>query len=99
MGLALHFYCPSPTECVFILIIDNVQYYHHYNYQFLFIIILQEAVKPYNSKTACWVPDKEEGYLAADVKETKGDMCTVTTIKGEVGDRAFLDCANILVAT
>lgn len=48
------------------------------------IFSFQEQAKPYNSKTACWVPDKEEGYLAADIKETKGDLVVATTVKGDV---------------
>eukprot|EP01083_Nonionella_stella_P131840 400792_1 len=43
---------------------------------------LKDRSKPYNSKTACWVPDKEEGYLLSEIKSTKGDMVTVLTAKG-----------------
>jgi myosin heavy subunit len=37
----------------------------------------QDQTKPYNSKTACWVPHPEEGFVAANIKDTKGDMITV----------------------
>ncbi|VDD93269.1 unnamed protein product, partial [Enterobius vermicularis] len=33
--------------------------------------------KPYDSKKNVWIPDKEEGYVAADIKSTKGDIVTV----------------------
>ena len=41
----------------------------------------QEQSRPFNSKTACWVPDKDEGFLMGDIKSEKGDMCTVM-VKG-----------------
>ena len=43
---------------------------------------MQFASKPYDSKKNVWVPDKEEGYLSAEIKSTKGDMVTVVTVKG-----------------
>ena len=33
-------------------------------------------------KKNCWVPDAEDGYAAAEIKETKGDQVTVVTTKG-----------------
>jgi myosin protein heavy chain len=44
--------------------------------------LLKEQSKPYDSKKNCWVPDSDEGYLAAEIKSTKGDQITVVTIKG-----------------
>ncbi|KHN79010.1 Myosin-4 [Toxocara canis] len=38
--------------------------------------------KPYDSKKNCWVPDAEEGFIAAEITSTKGDMVTVVTAKG-----------------
>ncbi|VDK50958.1 unnamed protein product, partial [Anisakis simplex] len=38
--------------------------------------------KPYDSKKNCWVPDAEEGYVAAEITSTKGDNVTVVTAKG-----------------
>ncbi len=38
--------------------------------------------KPFDSRKNCWVPDAEEGFLAAEIKGTKGDMVTVMTSKG-----------------
>lgn len=42
----------------------------------------QEQSRPYDSKKNVWVPDPEEGYVAADVKSTKGDNVTVV-----IGDK------------
>lgn len=43
---------------------------------------LKEQSKPYDSKKNCWVPDPEEGYVAAEIKSTAGDDVTVVTVKG-----------------
>ena len=43
---------------------------------------MQDSSKPYDSKKNTWVPDKEEGFLAAEIKSTKGDNVTVVTAKG-----------------
>ena len=47
---------------------------------------MQEQAKPFNSKTAIWVPDKEEGFLMSEIKGAKGDMVTVLTSKGSEVD-------------
>ncbi|GMR36120.1 hypothetical protein PMAYCL1PPCAC_06315 [Pristionchus mayeri] len=38
---------------------------------------------PYDSKKNVWLPDAEEGYIAAEIKSSKGDMTTVVTAKGD----------------
>lgn len=43
---------------------------------------LQDESKPYDSKVNVWVPDAEEGYIAAEIKSTKGDTVTVFTARG-----------------
>jgi len=43
---------------------------------------LANQTKPYDSKKNCWIPDAEEGYIAAEIKSTKGDMVTLTNCKG-----------------
>ncbi len=43
---------------------------------------LQNTTKPFDSKKNCWIPEEEEGFIAAEVKSTKGDMVTVVTAKG-----------------
>ncbi|VDK47245.1 unnamed protein product, partial [Cylicostephanus goldi] len=43
---------------------------------------LQDQSKPYDSKKDCWVPDAEEGYIAAEITGTKGDQVTVVTARG-----------------
>jgi len=48
--------------------------------EFLFISLEQKRIdstKPFDAKKVCWIPDEKEGYLLADIKSTKGDMCTV----------------------
>jgi myosin heavy chain 6/7 len=44
--------------------------------------MLEETSRPYDSKKNCWVPDPEEGYVAAEIKSTTGDQVTVVTVKG-----------------
>lgn len=43
---------------------------------------LADQTKPYDSKKNVWIADPDEGYIAAEIKAIKGDMCTVTTAKG-----------------
>ena len=45
--------------------------------------IAEEQSKPYDAKADCWMPHPEEGYVHAQIRETKGDMCTVC-VKGGV---------------
>ncbi|KAI6228188.1 Myosin head [Aphelenchoides besseyi] len=40
--------------------------------------ILEFQNKPYDSKKNFWKPDAEEGYVACEIKEIKGDNATVT---------------------
>ncbi|PAV84372.1 hypothetical protein WR25_01810 [Diploscapter pachys] len=42
----------------------------------------REQSRPYDSKKNCWVPDSEEGYVAAEITGTKGDAVTVVTTRG-----------------
>ncbi|CAB3407109.1 unnamed protein product [Caenorhabditis bovis] len=44
--------------------------------------MLEDQSKPYDSKKNCWIPDAEEGYLAAEITATKGDQVTVVTVRG-----------------
>ena len=44
--------------------------------------LLKEQSRPYDSKTDCWVPDAAEGYVAAQIKATKGDIVTVISKGG-----------------
>ncbi|KAL1237357.1 Myosin-4 [Trichinella pseudospiralis] len=43
---------------------------------------LQDQMKAYDSKKNCWIPDATEGFIAAEIKSTKGDMITVMSAKG-----------------
>ncbi|CAD5233385.1 unnamed protein product [Bursaphelenchus xylophilus] len=43
--------------------------------------ILEDQSRPYDTKKDCWVPDEEEGYVAAVIKSTNGDQ-TVVQIAG-----------------
>ncbi|GMS83847.1 hypothetical protein PENTCL1PPCAC_6022, partial [Pristionchus entomophagus] len=44
---------------------------------------LKDQSVAYDSKKNVWLPDAEEGYIAAEIKSTKGDMTTVVTAKGD----------------
>ncbi|EPB79755.1 myosin head [Ancylostoma ceylanicum] len=43
---------------------------------------LEDQSKPYDSKKNCWIPDAEDGYIAAEITSTKGDQITVVTARG-----------------
>lgn len=45
-----------------------------------------DMAKPYDGKTACWVPDEKECYILGEIQGTKGDMITVKNERGEVKD-------------
>jgi hypothetical protein len=45
--------------------------------------LAKDQTRPFNAKTAVWVPDPEEGFIAAEIKSAKGDLTTVLTEKGE----------------
>ncbi|CAK5025246.1 unnamed protein product [Meloidogyne enterolobii] len=40
------------------------------------------ASQPFDSKKNCWIPDEEDGFVAAEVKSTSGEQVTVVTSKG-----------------
>jgi myosin heavy subunit len=37
---------------------------------------------PFDGKVQCWIDDEKDGFLAAEIQETKGDDVTVKTSKG-----------------
>ncbi|PIO76294.1 myosin head [Teladorsagia circumcincta] len=39
--------------------------------------MLKDQSQPYDSKKSVWVPDQEEGYVAGEIKSTKGDNAVV----------------------
>ncbi|KAK6054864.1 myosin head [Cooperia oncophora] len=43
---------------------------------------LEDQSKPYDSKKNCWVPDVDDGYVAAEITSTKGDQVTCVTARG-----------------
>lgn len=45
---------------------------------------MRTQTRPFDGKKNCWVPDKEEGYVAAEIQSAKGDEVSVKTTKGEV---------------
>uniref|UniRef100_A0A0N5ABN2 Myosin N-terminal SH3-like domain-containing protein n=1 Tax=Syphacia muris TaxID=451379 RepID=A0A0N5ABN2_9BILA len=45
-------------------------------------LMIKDQSRPYDSKKNCWVPDAEEGYIAAEITSTKGDTVTVITARG-----------------
>ena len=40
---------------------------------------LMEEAPPYDAKTTCWIVDKQQGYVRANIKSTKGEEVTVIT--------------------
>merc|ERR1711874_262719 len=38
---------------------------------------MKEQTQTFDGKKACWVPDKKEGFLAAEIQSTKGEEITV----------------------
>ena len=48
--------------------------------------LMKEQTQTFDGKKACWIPDKKEGFLAAEIQSSKGDEITVkTTETNEVG--------------
>jgi len=45
---------------------------------------LDDQKRPFDGKKACFVPDKNEGFVTADIISSKGDEITVQTAAGEV---------------
>jgi myosin heavy chain 6/7 len=55
--------------------------------EWLFITLEQKRIdqsKPYDAKTACWVPDEAQGYVLGTIKSTKGELVNVGLPGGEV---------------
>ncbi|VDM96192.1 unnamed protein product [Thelazia callipaeda] len=44
----------------------------------------KEQSMPFDSKKDVWIPDKEEGYVAAQIISTKGDLITVSVAGKEI---------------
>ncbi|KAF8361131.1 unc-54 [Pristionchus pacificus] len=44
--------------------------------------MLADQSRPYDSKKNVWIPDAEDGYVAAEITATKGDQITVVTARG-----------------
>lgn len=45
-------------------------------------LTIKDSLKAYDSKKNCWIPDPEEGFVAVEIKNAKGDLLTVMTPKG-----------------
>jgi hypothetical protein len=39
--------------------------------------LLKEQTQTFDGKKNCWVPDKKEGFLPAEIQSTKGEEITV----------------------
>lgn len=55
--------------------------------EWLFVSLEQKRIdqaKPYDAKTAVWVPDEALGFVLGEIKATKGDMCSVALPGGVV---------------
>ncbi|CAG9534793.1 unnamed protein product [Cercopithifilaria johnstoni] len=44
--------------------------------------MIADQSKPYDSKKNVWIPDAEDGYVAAEIKSSKGDSVTVVSARG-----------------
>ena len=44
---------------------------------------IKMQAQPFDGKKNCWIPDKAEGFIAAEIQSTKGEEVTVKTGKGE----------------
>ncbi|KAK6104848.1 Myosin tail family protein [Brugia pahangi] len=44
--------------------------------------MIADQSKPYDSKKNVWIPDAEDGYIAAEIKSSKGDSVTVVSVRG-----------------
>ena len=54
--------------------------------EFLFVSLEQKRIdssKPYDGKTACWVPDEKDGFVQGVIQGTKGDLISVQVPGGE----------------
>ena len=56
--------------------------------------LMEEQCMPYDGKKNCWVDDKKDGYVKAEIESTKGDdvnvVCTDTReVSGLFKSRGF----------
>jgi len=45
-------------------------------------LLTKDQSKPYDSKKNCWIPDPEEGYVAAEIVSSGKDKTTVKLANG-----------------
>lgn len=45
---------------------------------------VKTQARPFDGKKNCWISEQKEGYVAAEIQSTKGDVVTVKTSKGEI---------------
>ena len=45
---------------------------------------LEAMAKPYDIKRTCWVKDKKEAFVGAEIQSEEGDKVTVKTVKNTV---------------
>jgi len=53
---------------------------------FLYVSLEQKRTdqnKPFDAKTAAWIPDEQEGFVQGKITGTKGDLVTITTPAGD----------------
>lgn len=48
-----------------------------------FHILVKAQSQKYDSKKNVWIPDSEEGYIAAEIESTEGEHVTVILSKGD----------------
>ena len=45
---------------------------------------VRAQARPFDGKKNCWIPEKNDGYVAAEIQSTKGNVVTVKWRKGEI---------------
>ena len=45
---------------------------------------VRAGARPFDGKKNCWIPEKNDGYVAAEIQSTKGNVVTVKWRKGEI---------------
>ena len=54
-----------------------------------------DGTKPYDAKTACWIPDAKEGFLLGKIVGSSGDKTTVQLPSFEVSaDMWITSCST-----
>ena len=56
---------------------------------------LSQEVAAYDGKKSCWIPDVQDGYLAAEIQQTRDSDVTVRTQRGDVGEVTLFQARDL----